>query len=143
LLNGNISSICLYNMVNFGRLTSEICWPVWGTPANFNGFHVLASLLHRRRSTEVNQTLHNVRPSPALVGILYMHFWGSCLLTEFCQLQSSLCVQLLRFPKFVALLHGTRALALAKVCRMVQGSNGITELSQRAPTIFGRAAITF
>jgi len=34
-----------------GTLTVEIGWRVWGTPANFNGFHILASLLHRRRST--------------------------------------------------------------------------------------------
>ena len=25
---------------NFGSLTAEICWWVWGTPANFNGFRV-------------------------------------------------------------------------------------------------------
>jgi len=35
-----------YNMVNFGPLTAEIRWRVWGTPANFNGFRVLAALLH-------------------------------------------------------------------------------------------------
>jgi len=58
LLIGNIFSICLYTMVNFGPLTSEICWRVWSSPANFNGFRVLASLLHRHHSTEVNQTLH-------------------------------------------------------------------------------------
>jgi len=34
-----------HNMVNFGPLTAEICWRVCGTPANFNGFRVLASLL--------------------------------------------------------------------------------------------------
>jgi len=33
-------------MVNFGLLTAKICWRVWGTPANFNGFLVLAALLH-------------------------------------------------------------------------------------------------
>jgi len=33
-------------MVNFGLLTAEIRWRVWGTPANFNGFSVLAALLH-------------------------------------------------------------------------------------------------
>ena len=32
-------------MVNFGLLTAEIR-RVWGTPANFNGFRVLAALLH-------------------------------------------------------------------------------------------------
>ena len=33
-------------MVNFGQLTAEICWRVWGTPANANGFRVLVALLH-------------------------------------------------------------------------------------------------
>jgi len=46
LLNSNISSTCLHNMVNFGPLTAEIGSLVWGTPANFNGFRVLAALLH-------------------------------------------------------------------------------------------------
>ena len=34
------------NMVNFGRLTAEIGSGVCGTPTNFNGFCVLAALLH-------------------------------------------------------------------------------------------------
>ena len=33
-------------MVNFGPLTAEIGSGVWGTSANFNGFRVLAALLH-------------------------------------------------------------------------------------------------
>jgi len=33
-------------MVNFSLLTAEICWRIWGIPANFNGFCVLAALLH-------------------------------------------------------------------------------------------------
>jgi len=39
-------------MVNFGPLTAGI------------GFRVFASLLQRRRSSEANQTLHDVWPSP-------------------------------------------------------------------------------
>ena len=46
LLSSNTSSTCPDNMVNFGLLTAEICWRVWGTPTNFNGFCVLAALLH-------------------------------------------------------------------------------------------------
>ena len=46
LSNSNTSSTCPDNMVNFGLLTAEICWRVRGTPANFNGFRVLAALLH-------------------------------------------------------------------------------------------------
>jgi len=41
-LNSNISPTCPYNMVNFGPLAAKICWRVWSTPANFNGFRVLA-----------------------------------------------------------------------------------------------------
>ena len=32
--------------MNLRLLTAEICWRVWGTPENFNGFRVLAALLH-------------------------------------------------------------------------------------------------
>jgi len=49
LLSSSISSTCCYNMVNFGSLAAETVSLVWGTPANFNGFRVLASLLQRRR----------------------------------------------------------------------------------------------
>jgi len=37
---------CDHNMVNFGALAAEICWQDWGNPENFNGFRVLAALLH-------------------------------------------------------------------------------------------------
>jgi len=57
-------------MANFRPLTAEIGSGVWGTPANLNGFRVLASLLQRRRSAEANQTLHDVWLSLALV-VLY------------------------------------------------------------------------
>jgi len=50
LLHSNIFPACLHNTVNFDPLTAEIGWRVWGTPANFNGLRVLASLLHQRRS---------------------------------------------------------------------------------------------
>ena len=45
LLSSSTSSTCPYNMVNFGPLVAEILSLVWGTPANFNGFRVLAALL--------------------------------------------------------------------------------------------------
>jgi len=46
LLSSNMSYRCFHNMVNFGPLTAEIGSGVWGTPANFNWFRVLAALLH-------------------------------------------------------------------------------------------------
>jgi len=56
LLNSNTSSACPDNMVNFGLLTVEICWRVWGTPANFNGLRDLAALLHGTLVVGVSQT---------------------------------------------------------------------------------------
>jgi len=44
-------------MVNFGPLAAEIGPAVWGTPANFNGFRVLAALLHGTPVWGVSQTL--------------------------------------------------------------------------------------
>jgi len=44
-------------MVKFGPLTAEIGLPVWGTPANFNGFRDLAALLHGSQVMSVSQTL--------------------------------------------------------------------------------------
>ena len=61
-------------MVNFGPLTAEIGWRVWDTPANFNRFCILPSLLHRLCSKEVNRTLHDVWLFTGLVH--YIHFWG-------------------------------------------------------------------
>jgi len=46
LLNSNTSSTCPDNMVNFSPPVAEIGSLVWGTPANFDGFCVLAPLLH-------------------------------------------------------------------------------------------------
>jgi len=57
LLSNNTASTCSCNMVNFGLLTAEISSRVWGTPANFNGFRVLAALLHGTQVVGVSQTL--------------------------------------------------------------------------------------
>jgi len=46
-----------HNMVNFEQLAAEIGPVVWGTPANFNGFGVLAALLHGTTAVGVSQTL--------------------------------------------------------------------------------------
>jgi len=130
-------------MVNFDPLTAEIGWWVWGTPANFNRFRALASLLHRHLSMEVNQTLHGVWLSPGLVHYIYIYILGgSCPLTEFCQVQNSLCGQVSRSPVLTALLHGTGTL-----CGVVQGMESRNFRSSsfwtEGATYIPRAAITF
>jgi len=44
-------------MVNFGPLAAEIGPVVWDTPANFNGFRVVAALLHSILVVGISQTL--------------------------------------------------------------------------------------
>ena len=50
-------STCFHNMVNFGLLAAEIGLLVWGTPANFSGFRVLAALLNSTLVVGVSQAL--------------------------------------------------------------------------------------
>jgi len=68
LLNSNTSSTCPDNMVNFGLLTTEICWRVWGTAATFNGFRVLAALLHGTLVVRASQTLRRWTEAPPTFG---------------------------------------------------------------------------
>ena len=116
LLSSNISSTRPHNMVNFGPLAAEIVSLVWGTPANFNGFCVLPSSLLQRCSLEANHTLQDVWPYPALLHYIYI-LGGSCRLTEFCPLQNSLYVQVLRSLILAPLLHGTPAAGVSHTLR--------------------------
>jgi len=60
-------------MVKFSLLAAEIAvWELGAPPANFNDFRVLASLLQRRRATEVNQTCTMSRR--LMAGTLCIHF---------------------------------------------------------------------
>jgi len=96
-------------------------------------------LLTKRQRSQVH--FYNMRY------IIIHHLWmkitfgGCCPLTEFCPVQYSLYVQVLRSPILAALLHGTTAAGVSQTLRHCT-RNGITELSQRAPPIFDRPAIT-
>jgi len=101
----------LHTSPQYGELQPTSGWDRFvslGTPANFNSFRVLAYLLQWRRSTEANHILHSVWPLPGLVDYKYI-FGGCCSVTEFFQVQNSLCVlQVLqsscgRQPNFAAL----------------------------------------
>jgi len=108
-------------MVNFGLRTTETSWRVWGTPANFNGFRVLTLLLQRRRSPEVNQTLHDLWPSPALIHYIYI-FGGSCPLTEFCPVQTDFTSKSYVVLYWQRYCTAFEQWASAKVCGVVQGT---------------------
>jgi len=59
LLSSNISSTCPHNMANFSPLAAEIGPVVWGTPPYFNGYRVLATLLHGTLLVGISQTLRH------------------------------------------------------------------------------------
>ena len=52
LLNGNISSTCSHNMVNFGQLEAEIVSGVLGHPSYFQRLPRLGSVTARQSSSE-------------------------------------------------------------------------------------------
>jgi len=56
LSKSSTCSTCPHNMANFSPLMAKIGSGVRGIPANFNRFHVLASVLQRLRLAEANQT---------------------------------------------------------------------------------------
>jgi len=69
LLSSNISSICPHNMVNFGLIAAEIDPVVWGTPANFNEFRVLATLLYGTPILGISHTICGVEQrAPPMFG---------------------------------------------------------------------------
>ena len=73
-LNSNISCTRPHNMVNFGPLAAEIVSLVWGTPGNFNGFRVLATLLHAATSLNGSQPNFALCLAVSWPGTLYIHF---------------------------------------------------------------------
>jgi len=81
-------------MANFGPLAAEIVSLVWGTQANFNGFRVLAALLHSQTAalniesaTCIRQGSHHVGHWPTFLGFFSKKRVPFCnsvnLLTDF------------------------------------------------------------
>ena len=104
------------------------------TPANFIGFRVLPLLLQSRRSPEANQTVRCLVVS--WDGTLYIHFRGSCPLAEFCPVQNSFYVQVLRSPILAALLHGSPAEGVSPEFKRIQmlWPDPTRKITERDPT---------
>jgi len=90
----------------------------------------LASLLHRHHTTEVNQTLHNIWPSPGLVHYIYI-LGAVAPSRNSTRCKNSLCILILRLyrQRYCTVLEQW---ASAKLCGV----------QQMAPPICDRAAIT-
>ena len=68
-------------MVNFGPLAAEIVSLVWGTPANFNGFRILAALLHGTLVVVVSQILRRWTEGATYIrqGVHHVGHWPTFL----------------------------------------------------------------
>ena len=95
LLNNNIST-SPDSMVNVGPLMAEIGSGVWGTPANFNGFRVSASLLNRRQPNFARCW------AVSWACTLYIHFFALLPPNGILPVQNSLC------PKSCVFLYWQR-----------------------------------
>jgi len=110
-------------MANFGPLTAEIVSETFGTPANFNGFRVLASLLQRRHWLEANQTLHLCTTFGRLLGWYTIYTFSEALAPDGILPRAKFTLR----PKSCVLLYWQRyCMALkrrvsAKICSMLQG----------------------
>jgi len=100
-------------MANFGPLTAEIGSRVSGTTANFS-VQWVSHLAFVTASMFTGGQPNCARYlTISWAGTLYI-FLGSCPLTEFCLVQNSLYVQVIRSLILAALLHGTPAAGVSQ-----------------------------
>jgi len=134
LLNSNMSSTCLHNMANMGPLTAEIVSGVWDQQIStgFTSCLRYCSDVAHRRPTKLSTMFYRLQG--------WYIFGGSCPWQNFARYKihftSKSCVGLF----WQCYCMAVQQRPSAKLRRRTR--NGITELSQRAPPIFGRAAIT-
>jgi len=124
----------------YGELRPTSGWDQFGSLRHPSKFQRVWRLAFVTAATSLTRDQPNFAWCLAVswAGTLYIH---CCPLTEFCPVQNSLCVQVLHSPILAALLHGIPAAGVSQTLR--RGTrNGITELSQTAPPIFGWAAVT-
>jgi len=122
LLNSNISSTCIHNMANFGPLAAKICWRVWCTPANFNGFSHLGFVTATTSFTR-GQPNFARRLAVSWAGTLYT-FRGLLPCNGILE-GAKFTLRSLHSAILAALLYGPRAVGIGQTLR--RGTrNGIT-----------------
>jgi len=104
-----------------------------------NGWDWLASLRNPSKFQRVSSVGFVTAPTSLnimMFGLLLGWYTIYTFFRAHCQVQNSLCIQVLRSPILAVLLqHGSRAVVISQTLR--RGTrNGITELSQMAPPIW-------
>ena len=140
LLSNNISSTCLHNMANFGPLIAETVYQ-FGAPHKFQRVSRLA-FVTSATSLTVGQPIKLCMMLGHLLGWYTINTFSGALAPwrNFARCKIHFTSQVLRSPILAALLHGTPTAGFSQT--RLATRNGITELWQRAPPIFGWVAIT-
>ena len=135
LLSSNISPRCPHNMANFGPLTAEICRQVWlGHPCKFQWISCLGFITAATLLTEGQPNFARYL-AVSWAGSLYIHFRGLLPPDGILPGANSLYVQSCILVYWQHCCTARQQRALAKLRHGTR--NGIMELSQRAPSIFG------
>ena len=127
-LNSNITSTCSHNselrpISGWDRLVSSRHPSIFQRVSRL-GFVTTLTLLNGGQPNFARCL------AASCAGRIFIRFEGSCPVTEFYQVQNSLCMPVLRSPILPTLLYGTWAVGVSQTLR--RGTrNGITELSLR------------
>jgi len=139
LLNSNTFSTCPHNMVNFTNGLDRFV--SLGYPSKFQR---VSRLIVITAATSLTGGQPNFARCLAVSWVgtvyiyIYIHFRGLLPLREFCQVQNSLCVQVLR-SLLAALLHGNRALGVSQILR--RSEEGATYIRQGGHHVGHRPAL--
>jgi len=114
-LSSNISSMSS----QYGELRPTSGWDRFVSLGHPSKFQRVSCLGFVTAATSPNGSQPNFARCLAVSwpGTLYIHFRGSCPIMEFCQVQYSLCVRVLRSPILAALLHGTPVVGVSQTLR--------------------------
>jgi len=118
----NISTYLLHMSSQYGELRPTNGWDRLASLWDPSKFQRVSRLCFVTAPTSLNGGQPNFARCLAVswTCTLYRHiytFWGFCLLTEFCQVQRSLCVQVFRSSILTALQHGAGAVGLSHTLR--------------------------
>jgi len=141
LLNSNNSSTCPHNMVNFGPLTAEIFWRVWGTlsqiSTGFASWLPYCTNVAQRRSTKLCRMFGH------LLGWCTIYtFFGALPVTEFCQLQTKITLRPSLAFSYIGSITARHLSSSRQPNLVVWYKEWNHGTLQRAPPMFGWAAIT-
>jgi len=99
----------LHMSPQYSKLRPTSGWDRFVSLGHPSKFHRLSRLSFVTAATSFTGGQPNFarRLAVSCSATLYIHFRGSCPLTEFCHVQNSLCIQVLRWHILAALFHGT------------------------------------